>query len=46
MAAELHTTAVYEPWEVVAVDTIGPLPTDANGFKYIIVFIDAFTRFV
>jgi hypothetical protein len=32
--------------EQLAVDTIGPLPEDAQGNKYIIVFIDAFTRFV
>ena len=46
MAAELHSTAVFEPWEVVAVDTVGPLPMEAGGFKYIVVFIDAFTHFV
>ena len=31
--------------ERIAIDTIGPLPNDM-GFKYIIVIIDTFTRYV
>lgn len=42
---ELLTTERYEPFETVAVDTIGPLPEDENGNKYIVVFICCFTRF-
>ena len=33
------------PMEVVAVDYIGPLPVSKNGFKYMLVFIDLFSRF-
>lgn len=44
--AELHVTSVYEPFSVVDVDTIGPLPAADNGHKYIIVLICCFTRFV
>ena len=45
LAAALKTTAVYEPWEVLAVDTVGPLPKDSFGNKFLIVFVDCFTRF-
>src|SRR3546814_13993436 len=45
-AATLRTTAVHEPFETVAVDTIGPLPVDAHGNSFIIVAIDCFSRFV
>jgi transposase InsO family protein len=45
-AANPFTLAALHPMDKLAVDTIGPLPTDANGNGYIIVFIDAFTRFV
>jgi transposase InsO family protein len=33
------------PFHTVAVDTLGPLPV-SHGFKYIVVFIDYFTRWV
>ena len=46
LAASLHTIAEFEMWEVVAVDTVGPLPPDEHGHKYIVVMIDAFSRFV
>jgi hypothetical protein len=46
IAAALRTTAAREPFEMVAVDTIGPLPPDEAGNKFIIVAIDCFTRFV
>ena len=42
----LHSTEVHEPFEVIAIDTIGPLPEDEAGNKYIITVIDCFTRFV
>jgi hypothetical protein len=41
-----YTTAAYEPMERLNVDTIGPLPEDAEGNKYIIVIIDCFTSWV
>jgi hypothetical protein len=40
------TTATYNPWDRVNVDTIGPLPPDDIENKYIIVIIDTFTRYV
>ncbi len=44
--AALKTTAVDEPFAVWGVDTIGPLPPDSAGRKYILVVMDEFTRFV
>jgi hypothetical protein len=32
------------PMEEVAMDTLGPLPPDANGFTYILVMVDTFSR--
>jgi hypothetical protein len=46
MAAALSTTVASEPFDVVAVDTVGPLPIDSNGNRYVIAVIDCFTRFV
>ena len=46
VAAALATTIVHEPFEVVAMDTIGPLPADAYGNCYIVAAIDCFSRFV
>jgi len=40
-----HSTMVYEPFSVVIIDTIGPLPCDKYDNKYIITIMDAFTRF-
>ena len=34
-----------KPFQVVAVDIIGPLPQSTEGFKWILVFIDVFTKF-
>ena len=34
------------PWEHVATDFIGPLPTTKNGNRYIVVFMDHFTKWV
>eukprot|EP00762_Andalucia_godoyi_P007957 ANDGO_01279.mRNA.1 Retrovirus-related Pol polyprotein from transposon 412 len=42
----LHTTAVAEPFHTVAIDTVGPLPADASGNRYVLVALDCFTRFV
>jgi transposase InsO family protein len=46
VAAALHTTAVEQPFAVLSVDTIGPLPVDSHSNKYIVVIVDSFTRFV
>jgi hypothetical protein len=35
-----------EPFSTISVDTIGPLPVDADGNSYIITVIDDFSRFV
>jgi len=40
------TLASYSPFERICVDTIGPLPTNDESKKYILVIIDAFSRFV
>ena len=40
------TTASYEPMEVIEMDSIGPLPADEDGNKYILVVICCFTRWV
>lgn len=40
------TTARYEPFECINIDSIGPLELDEFGNRYIIVIIDCFTRFV
>ena len=38
--------AAYSPMDRVAIDTIGPLPEDMFGNKYIITIIDSFSRLV
>ena len=42
----LVTMDANEPFETVATDILGPLPTSDSGNKYIIVFSDYFTRWV
>jgi hypothetical protein len=39
------TTATYAPMERISLDSLGPLPT-SNGYVYVLVIIDNFTRFV
>ncbi len=39
------TTAVSEIWNTIAIDTIGPLPADVTGCKYIVVATDLFSRY-
>jgi hypothetical protein len=41
-----YTVATYHPMDRLNIDTIGPMPEDQDGFKYIIVIIDSFTRFI
>ncbi len=38
------TCAAYYPFEVIALDHIGPLVIDENGHQYVLVIIDAFSR--
>jgi hypothetical protein len=40
------TTASYEPFERINIDTIGPLPADELGNTYLVVIIDCFSRFI
>jgi transposase InsO family protein len=40
------TTAAEAPMTRISIDTLGPLPADAEGNEYIIVIIDSFTRWV
>ena len=46
VVAASKSIAVQEPFERIAVDTVGPLPMDNDGMKYIIVVMDSFSRFV
>jgi transposase InsO family protein len=39
-------TASLTPWTHVSIDTLGPLPKDHEGFTYIIVVVDRFSRYV
>lgn len=43
---ELHPTASHKlrPWEAVAVDLMGPYPVTEDGNKFIVVFVDYYTR--
>lgn len=45
-AAAMRTTIVHRPFEVIAVDTVGPFPVDDAGNSYIVVMEDCFSRFV
>jgi transposase InsO family protein len=40
------TTATYSPMTVISVDTIGPLPEDNRGNKFVLTIVDTFTRYV
>jgi hypothetical protein len=40
------TCASYNPFEVIHLDHIGPLKVDDKGHQYILVLIDAFSRWV
>ncbi|KAL0230939.1 hypothetical protein GEMRC1_010344 [Eukaryota sp. GEM-RC1] len=33
------------PFECIHADSIGPLPKDVQGYKYLVVFVDAFSRY-
>ena len=41
-----YTLAAYDPMDMLAIDTIGPLEEDVFGNKFIIVIICCFTRYV
>jgi hypothetical protein len=46
ISANKFVSSTYNVWERANIDTIGPLPIDEYGNKYIIVIIDCFSRFV
>ena len=35
-----------EPYEMIAIDLVGPLPVTSRGMRYILIAIDRFSRFV
>lgn len=39
-------TAVGEPWQIAAMDIVGPLVTTNRGNKYILTYIDLFSKYV
>jgi len=39
-------TATLTPWTHISIDTLGPLPKDSDGFTYIIVVVDRFSRYL
>ena len=41
-----YTSPVYEPFESIIIDRMGPFPVDAQGNQYILVVMCAFLRFV
>ena len=43
---EPYTLSTYTAMERLDIDTIGPLPIDEFQSKYILVIVDAFTRYV
>jgi len=45
-SGKLHSIPIGYPWERVGVDMIADLPTTKRGNKYIIVFVDYFTKWV
>ena len=44
--SEPFNNFVSKPWQLIALDSMGPFPEDENGNNYIIVVIDVFSRFV
>lgn len=41
-----RSLTVYEPFQRLAMDFIGPLPVDENGNAFLLVIVDTFTRWV
>ena len=42
----LHSITASQPWDHIAIDLTGPLPNRPNGPKYLLIVIDAFSRFI
>ena len=45
-SGELQQFSATQPFEVVGVDLLGPLPSTTRGHTYIVVMVDRFTRWV
>lgn len=43
--AHRYVTSCYSPFARISIDTVGPLPRAIDGSLYLLVMIDAFTRF-
>lgn len=41
-----HVRRVEGPWQSIQIDYIGPLPTTQRGYKYCLVLIDVFSKWV
>lgn len=46
LAGMMQPIVVREPFEVVGVDILGPLPLTTTGRRYVVVFSDYFTKWV
>ena len=46
VSAIRFTAAAYEPFSRLSLDTIGPLPESTEGYRFILVVIDCFTRII
>ncbi|XP_019213044.1 uncharacterized protein LOC100692678 isoform X6 [Oreochromis niloticus] len=46
VAPALHPIKVKEPWEVLGMDLIGPLPETRLGNRYVLTMTDLFTKWV
>ena len=38
--------AISKPWQVVLADCMGPFPSSARGNEHLLIFLDAFTRWI
>ena len=45
-ATRPYNMSVDKPMERINIDTIGPLPADEHGNRYIMVIVDVFSRFM
>ncbi len=45
-AAQYRVPPGTRPFEIVAMDVVGPLPVTADGHRYIVVWVDLLTRYV
>src|SRR5215469_16969020 len=41
---ELHSIKIKEPWYLIGIDIVGPLPITEEGNRYIVTAMDYFTK--